>query len=279
MDVHELLRSWPGVSALSAEALLSHPAWRMPVGYADDVLSVVVEASGPLRPDELLLAVTLDEVDNVLGISDSSRYPDLHRLWARRAELPEALLIALVEKEAGPLLQTVEELTKRELRLVGLAGSANAGDGATRRSFRLESSDGASGFSLRVPAEVVTSIGVLDNLDTSHESIQSLTRPARAEYAVIDAAPDVVSALKTGDFLLAEQETEASWQTELPDDSSLRLRDEAEEIFTFSQFASEDLPPVPPPSALAVFCHGCKVATAQTARIGDVFGYCILQTA
>jgi len=277
MDEHDLLLSWPGVSALSSEAILSHPAWRMPVGYEDDGMSVVMEAFASPCPDELLLTVTLDDAPNVLGISDSSQYPDLHLLWARRAELPEALVVALVEKEVGTMLQTVEKLTRKELRLVGVTAASDVGDDGNRRSFRLETPDGALSFSLRLPADVVAAIGVLDNLDPLHESIQSLTRPAQAEYAVVDAAPEAVSSLKSGDFLLAEPASAASWQTELPDDSLLRLRDEAEETFTFAQFVSGDLPPVPPPPlSSAVYCQGRKIAAAEPARIGDVSGYRIL---
>jgi len=270
MDARELLISWPGLDRLDAAAILSHPAWRMPVGYEDEGMSLVVDAVASPRPDELLLAITLDDVDNVLGLSDSPGYPDLHRLWARRAELPEALVVALVEKEAGTLLQAVEKATRRELRIVGLADSAGGG---LRRAFRLETPSGASAFSLGVPADVERVIGVLDNLDPSHQSILTLKRPVRAEYVVIDAAPEAVSALKPGDFLLEEHETVASWQTELPDDSYLRLRDETDESATFAQFVSEDLPPVPPPASFAVYCHGRKIATAKTSFVGDSPAY------
>jgi len=276
MDARELLISWPGLDQLDAMAVLSHPAWRMPVGYEDDDMSLVMDAVVSPRPDELLLAITLDDAANVLGISDSPSYPDLHLLWQRRAELPEALVIALVEKEVGTVLQTVERFTRKELRLVGLAKPEDVGAAASRRSFRIVTPDGSSGFSLRVPADVVKAIGVLDNLDPSHASISSLTRPAYAEYAVIDADPDVVSTLKSGDFLLPEQEAGATWQTDLPDDSLLRLRDEAGECFTFAQFVSGELPHVPTPSSFVVYCHGRKVATAKKAKIGDASGYRIL---
>jgi len=263
MDARELLVSWPGLDRLKAAEILARPAWRMSVGYEDEGLSLVLDSE--LHPDELFLAIPLDDVENVLGISDSPAYPDLHRLWARRAELPDALIVALVEKEVGTLLQAVEKASHKELRIAGLTSAA----GNARHSFRLETPDGVLGFSLRLPSDVVTAIGVLDNLDPSHASIQSMTRSAQAEYAVIDVSPDVVSSLKPGDFLLAECETSASWQTELPDDSSLRLRGEADESFTFAQFVSGALPPVPSPASFAVYCHGRKVATAVVSSVGD----------
>lgn len=269
MDAHELLRSWPGLDRLDAVAVLAHPAWRMPVGYEDDGMSLVVDAAASPRPDELLLAVTLDDVANVLGISDSPNFPDLHLLWQRRAELSEALVVALVEKEVGVLLQTVEKLTRKELRLVGLAKAEDVGEVGSRRSFRLENPDGVVGFSLRVPADVVTAIGVLDNVDPSHDSISSLMRPARAEYEAVDVPAGSELSLKPGDYVMSSASAVASWQMEVPADERLHVMSSDTVSFSFAQFASDALPPVPPPSSLTVFWHGRPYAAAEMSLVGD----------
>lgn len=268
MDAYELLLSWPEISTADSETLLNHPAWRMDAAYGDEEvrLAMAKPVEGEMV-DELLLAVNLDSVPHVLGIRDSAAFPDLHLLWRRKGELPEALVVALVEKDAGALLQLVENIVRKELRIVGLVTDARKSS-AGRRSFAFRSFAGEVGFSLDIPQDALSWLGVLDNLDVGHDSIRGLTRPVRAEYAVIGLDEDSVATLVAGDYLLTDG-GDARWIVELPDDESLRICAQDEAVFSFSDFADDMLPPVPPPGNLLVFRHARQLATAEAATVGD----------
>jgi len=273
MDGRELISSWPGLAEADAVTLLASPAWRLLVDFNGDECRVT-RTDAAAR--ELLLKVTFDDEPGVLGISDSETFSDLHLLWARLSELPESLVIALVEKEVGPLLQTIENIVRKELRIVGVALGETAASSGARTGFILHDGTYELGFSLPLSSDTVRRLGVLDNLDTEHETIRALTRPVRAQYAVMDLSPDQIAAIKEGDFLVDSNELNGVWQTELPNDDALRLRAESDVGFTFAEFADDALPVVPPAGNFAVYSRGKRIASAELAKVGDIVGYRII---
>lgn len=268
MDARELIGGWPVIGTLPAAGILAHPAWRLSVDCGGASADLFAVAPSETLSDELLVSVSLDGEPHVLGIADSAAFPDLHLLWSRRSELPDALVVALVEKEAGDLLQTVENVVRMELKVIGLVAAAETGARPPRRAFRLSAGGAEMSFSLDLPPETVQTLGVLDNLDTEHDAIRSLTRNVRAEYAAVPVADADIASLAVGDCLLLSGNA-PSWVTEVPADDRLHVCSSGDETFTFAQFADETLPPVPPASALTLFRRGAPFAEAAPTTVGE----------
>ena len=179
MNARELLTDWPGEQLTSAEGIFQSPAWRLPIVY-EGAPSVLTQ--GTTRPLDLLaLSLTFDGEPSVIGLADSPNFPDLHILWRRRNELPREVLLALIEKECGPLFQMLEDATKCLVAVKGLEWDEV---GETDVPFALTRPDGLTlAFTWAVPPRVLARLGVLDNLDLTHAAIRALTRPAWAVYA------------------------------------------------------------------------------------------------
>lgn len=262
MNARELLEGWPSFADRDARELLASPAWRMfvDIGDGEGVLTRTEIAA-----DELLLKITLDERPCVLGLADSAAFPDLHLLWARRGELPDVVVLALVEKEAGRVLEAVERLVRKELRLVGVASE---GEKAQRTAFRLEGAGAVFGFSLVLSPEIEGRLGVRANLDPDHETVRSLARAARVCYAAVEVPEGDLASVAPGDLLLADTGS-PRWITDLPADEALYVCSSDETSLTFARLADDDLPPLPAPGALTLFRRGRPFAAAEMSSVGD----------
>jgi len=135
MSAFDVLKGWPGISDAPAEELFAHPAWAMPCQWGDERCSLRRAAAKPR--DVIGIAITLDDDPHFLGLGNRETFPDLHDLWARKAELPPALILALIEKECGDLLQMIENVARRQVGVTGL-------DDPEKRS-------GAIAFEVRTP--------------------------------------------------------------------------------------------------------------------------------
>lgn len=265
MNARDLMKSWPTLADLTPGEILAAPAWRCPVEF-DGEEAELMHTAEPVASDELFLSLTFDGEPHVLGLGDSARYPDLHLLWDRRRKLPDELLMALVEKETGAVLQMLENLSRCEIKLCGIAGRPTP-DG------RLAIGVGIGGevlvLTLDLPASLVEEFGRLDCLDPTHPFVRGQIRAVRAAYATVPVDADEVSALKEGDYLVLE-DLEPEWLTELPDDGKLRLANADEVSATFAQFADETLPAVPSPDAasLRLFIGNKAVFAAEPSRVG-----------
>ena len=154
----EILSALPKWANAAPESLLESPAWAMPCRLGD--ASATLRAA-EVRPGESLdLAVLLDGERHLLSIADSPRFADLHALWATRAEVPEPILLALVEKECGVLLQLVENAVRRQLKVEGLAS-----DGPDERTIFMQVEDVVFGLT-RSPV-VEAALGQLRFVDTA----------------------------------------------------------------------------------------------------------------
>lgn len=268
-DVMELLKGWPTWAHAGAETILASPAWRLPVRYgeASGVMTV-----GGACDDVLVLDITLDGEPYVLALADSSLYPDLHLLWTQRANLPQEVLLALVEKECGGVLAMVENLVRRQLGVKGIAEAATC----PTRAYTVALPDGAFAFAIDFPTATIQAMARLENLDVTHESIRTLTRSAYVSYAVLMLTEEERTALKPGDFILLPENFPATqaWTTEPPEEGTVRVISRENGELTFAALADEALPPIPQPESLALAlgatrlpCELVKVGTAPAIKI------------
>ena len=118
MNTMDFLAKWPGWSNKTPAELLSSPAWAMRVRWGDD--EVLLRISDNRPRDIVALKIALDGEEHFLGIGQRDAFPDLSALWSRKDEIPQTLVLALVEKECGKLLQLIENAVRRQLTVIGL---------------------------------------------------------------------------------------------------------------------------------------------------------------
>lgn len=269
MNELQLLARWPDWSAKSAEEIMSSPAWSMRIRWGDDEVRLKLSDNRPR--DILALKIAFDDEEHFLGIGEREEFPDLAVLWERKNEIPPALVLALVEKECGKLLQLLENAVRRQLKVIGLADPAGR-DGT--RGFEIVGMDGEiiSSFALDVSPVVVEAFGDISAIDTSHSSIRSMTRPAVAEYASFSLGKEA-AVIEPGDYLLApelDNPVAGKWCIdEAPDDGKFRLRATAPEQIAFSSFAEGQMPAVPVADTLDLYYGSKRIATGRSARLGD----------
>ena len=175
------------------EALLDSPAWAMPCRLGED--STVLRTADVRPGDTLNLAVLLDGERHVLSIADSPRFADIHALWPSRADVPEPILLALVEKECGPLLQLVENAVRRQLKIEGLAT-----DGPDARTVFAQVNDVVFGLTRSPTVEVA--FGQLRFIDCAHQAVRDTVLPCETELAAFTLSAADLASLAVGDALL-----------------------------------------------------------------------------
>lgn len=268
MSAYEILKTWPGFATALPEEIFAHPAWVMPCQWGDERCFLCRSAAKPR--DVIGLAIKLDDDEHFLGLANRERFPDLHQLWNEKQRLPDALLLALVEKECGDLLQLIENVVRRQVSVLGLDDPAKrasavafdvvgAADGAIRATFVLD-----------VKPSMVRTFGQLRFLDTNHASLRTLTRPARAVYATFDLSETALSSLAEGDYLLLPELLGSSygeWRCEFPADLHCRVVAPTEESLPFAAFADQRLPACPVPTALELFVGDRVVARGRLAQL------------
>ena len=199
----EILSMLPQWADAAPEFLLDSPAWTMPCRLGEAVSAL--RAADVRKSDTLNLSVSFDGEPHLLSIADSPRFADLHLLWDTLPQLPEPILLALAEKECGPLLQLVENAVRRQLKIEGL--SKETPDG---RMFFAQVEDAVFGIS-RSPM-VEAALGQLRFIDTAHESIRSISLPCESVVAAFALSAADLSSLAAGDaLLLPEAGTVPPW--------------------------------------------------------------------
>ena len=223
-------RDWP-----PAEVLAS-PAWAIPGRFGEEPCTMRVAGEPPA--DALRLAVRFGEDPAALALADSEAFPELHALWPSRADVPPAILLALVEKECGPLLQFLENAAGLQLSIAGLetpaadaagatgegtpvTASAGAGHAWPSRAFALqrESGDSICSFDLSLPPALLSSFGELRHLDPAHPSIRGIDVPAVVQIAEPEIPSADLEALAPGDHLLLPEVAESAAAPEAPEDA------------------------------------------------------------
>ena len=268
MDALELLKKWPSWEKANAATVLASPAWRMPVKFdgRDAVLSMV---DAPDARDAIALGVHFDGDGHTLCLFDSAAFADLHMLWDRRASLPKEVVLALVEKECGGLLQMLEDVVRKQLSIDGLKDAAAVEPPPSERVFLLQAGSTSITFSMDVSPAMEIELGKLEYLDPAHESIRALTRPAEVEYAVIPLTEEETSSLAPGDLVLPPDDAVPKWTVDKPLDGQLHVRGAQAGELTFAQIADQALPPVPESDSFVLMRFGGKIAAGSRSRVGD----------
>ena len=194
MKSFEILSALPQWTKLAADAIVDSPAFAMPCRLGDESATLVLGAMPPA--DAISLSVTLDDEAHILSLGRSPRFKELEAVWDSRADVPEPIFLALVEKDAGAVFQLIENAVHKQLKLVGLATP----DSPDVRTLVAKVDDIVFAIT-RTPA-VVSAIGNLRNLDLAHESIRSTPLRAVAEYAAFALPQTDIDGLEVGDAVL-----------------------------------------------------------------------------
>lgn len=189
----EVLSALPNWAKASPGSLLDSPAWAMPCRLGDAASTL---RKAEMRPgDTLNIAVLLDGERHLLSIADSPRFADLHALWAERADVPEPLLLAVVEKDCGDLLQLVENAVRRQLNVEGLSSGI-----PDERTLFVQVEDVV--FGLTRSSMVEDALGQLRFIDVAHESVRGATLPCETEIAAFTLSAADIASIAVGDSLL-----------------------------------------------------------------------------
>ena len=189
----EILTALPLAASAPPARILDSPAFAMPCRYGDE--TALLRPAPVVPADTLPLAILFGDEPHTLGLARTPRHPELDSLWDARADVPPAILLALAEKECGPLFQLLENAVRRQLRLIGLADTAPA-----PADLALQVAD--IPFTLTRTPAIETALGNLRHLDLTHPAIRDLTLPAETEYASFTLPPADLATLAPGDALL-----------------------------------------------------------------------------
>ncbi|MBR2981833.1 MAG: hypothetical protein IKC80_01255 [Kiritimatiellae bacterium] len=263
MNAFDVLNSWPGIQDLSAEDIFAHPAWAMPCLWGDERCMLRRAEAKPR--DVIGIALSLDDDNVFLGLGKRESFPDLHDLWARKADLPPALILALVEKECGELLQLIENTFRRQVRVTGLDDPGKRAGGVAFEVVAPTDGSVRASFVMDVRPSAIRMFGQLRFMDVDHASLRSMTRPVRALYALFDLSAEESAGLAPGDMImLPELESGAgAWLDSPVGDGRFRVVSREERPISFAEFAAGETPPVPPPSGLELWRGGSVVARGR----------------
>ena len=263
MNAFELLQKWPSWEKASSEAIFNSPAWAMPVRWGDKPC-VMRRAEVKFR-DVLAIEVRFDDEENTIWLGNREAFPDLHVLWDVKNNLPDALKLALVEKECGPLFQILENAVRRQLNVVGVASADEGRESST--GFEIIAQDGRimASFNFKVNTDIIRSFGMLKFIDLNHESILTMKRVGRAHFASFHLTEAELTGLAPGDFLLLPEigKVPPKWQLEMPKDDGIQVCAPDTQELSFAQFAGDQLPEIPTPTVLALFRKGQVVANGR----------------
>ena len=194
----EILSSLPTWAKSTPATILASPAWKLPCRLGDETCAMSFDA--PIPAETLDIRIRLGDEEHVIGIADTPGLPEIHALWATRADVPEPILLALVEKECGPLLQLLENAVRRQLKVLGLAQDRPEVQTVCARVFS-NAGDFIS-FTLTLSPSLTETLGLLRFIDTSHQSVRESVLEAEVEVASFALGAAEIAGLAPGDALL-----------------------------------------------------------------------------
>ena len=287
----EIISSLPQWAKASPSAILDSPAFMMPCRIGDETSELRHAQVEPAESESLALSVEFGGEPHDLLVARSPRFAELDKVWDSRSELPEPILVALVEKECGPLFQMLENVVRKQMRLVGVkkGGSEEAEASAY---LSLQASDIA--FSLTRSRTVVSVLGTLRNLDLSHESIRSQTLPAECEYAAFATSEADLATLAPGDAVLVQEVCtvapklvvdgrfvmDANGVAPVEKDALVHVRAaEGREVSLGEAFDAVETPPALPPAEqgaqLKLVKDGRIVASGRLDKLADQLAFIV----
>ncbi len=276
MTALDLLANWPGWDKKTADEILASPAWAMQVRYGDSEMRLRHTTTAPR--DVIALRIAFDGEEHFLGLGNRETFPDLNALWHEKKRLPDSLILALVEKECGNLLQLLENAVRRQLSVIGLADPAER---PTAQGFEVVDAAGniVAFFSLTLSHMVKTAFGDVTNIDTSHPDICAMEMLADIQYAVFRLNDADAKGLASGDALLLPEATNllgAKWLPQgAPKDGHFHVLAEMPGTLTFGALAEGSLPAIPEPIRLKLVRDGKTLAVGSFASVGGQQAFAI----
>ena len=261
----ELLSALDAFAGLGPQEILSHPAWGVPVEW--NGASAVLRADAVMPAETLDLSVRFGEESCVLGLVPSATFPELAELFPVRDRVPSPILLAVVEKEAGPLFQMLENALRRELSVQGLVDVPAEG----ARAFGV--ADDLT-FTLTLTDALVRELGDLKRLDTAHPSIAEVQVSMDVAYAVFDLSAEELEGLAPGDYLLlpemsAEKPGRVCLPGTLPADRLCVVAAERANV-PFATALEDDLRCAPVGTDdLVLVRGGRRVASGRLSKLGE----------
>ena len=198
MKPSEIIGSMPKWASATSDELVVSPAWAMPCRLGDRSCVMRLDAMRPA--DTIDVAITLEDEAHVLSLVDTPMFEDLHRLWSTRSDVPEPILLALIERECAPLLQLVENAARRQLKIVGLASDVPE----DRLCARLCDANGMDMLSFAITAtpSLVRMLGRINFIDASHPAVRETPVSSVTEIAAFVLSAADLASLAVGDALL-----------------------------------------------------------------------------
>lgn len=274
MNGFELLQKWPSWEKASAESIFDSPAWAMPVRWGD-AQCIMRRADVKFR-DVLGIAIRLDDEENFIGLGRRESFKDLNVLWDVKNNLPDALKLALVERECGALFQIIENAARRQLTVVNVAPSEKR-EGAT--GFEVVTAEGRilASFDLKVTASIIRAFGLIKFIDVNHECIRSMKRTARAVYSSFTLTDAERAGLIPGDCIMMPEigSVPPKWQFETPKDGLMQICAPETTELTFAQFADDQLPEIPMPEVLTLMMDGKSIANGRLTKLAELPAFAI----
>ena len=190
----EILSALPKWSAAKPGQILDSPAFAFPcrLGEETETFSLGAVQGG----DTLNLSILFGDEPHVLRLSRTPRFPELDKVWDSRAEMPEPILLALVEKECGAFFQMLENTVRRQMRLVGISSETSPDEQALLAQVADIS------FALTRSATMVAALGIIRHLDVAHEAIRAESLPFETEHAAFALSAADLASMAVGDALL-----------------------------------------------------------------------------
>lgn len=269
MTVLDLLANWPSWNKKTPEEILASPAWAMVVRYGDEEMRLRRCDTAPR--DVIGLRISFDDEEHFLGLGKREQYPDLSLLWYEKKRLPDALILALIEKECCNLLQLLENGVRRQLKIIGLASPDERMDA---QGFEVVDKKGnvVAFFSLSLSHMVKVAFGDIANVDVTHPLIRDMELPTKLQYASFVLGDDDVENLAAGDYLMLPERKNpvaAKWlPTGAPKDGRLYVLADEPYSLKFSNFADGMLPPIPEPNRLVLVKDDRVLAYGTIAKFG-----------
>ena len=185
-----------GLAGMSPAETLAHPAWTLPVEW--DGERAELRSDGTVPADVIAVRVRFGTTPCVLALAASEALPELSRLLPVRSAVPEAIFLAEIEKEAGPLLAALEDATRMEVAVDGLCEPA-----ADATAFRVvRGGEDLVRFTLTVAPPLLKALGDRRRLDAAHPSIAEAPLDCELEYAKIVLSGEELAGLAAGDMIL-----------------------------------------------------------------------------
>ena len=266
----EPLSALDAIAGLDPRTILSHPAWGVSIPW--DGAAATLRADAVASAETLNLSVRFGDDSCVLGLAPSALFPEISKLLPVRGDVPQPILLAVVEKEAGPFLQMLENVIRRELSVQGLAETP----AVDAHAFRVVTADGTDAvtFSLTLSDTLLKELGDLRRLDCTHPSIAETKVSMEVEYAVFDLTSDEEAGLSPGDYLLLpEMSAEKPGRVCMPGSGSPdRLRVVAAERvdIPFATALQDDLRCAPVGTDdLLLMKGGRRMASGRLSKLGE----------